>query len=49
MKDRLHHLLMEGAHHLVAHPLLFLSRGAWWAVWLHDRTADAAFQDRRRE
>ncbi len=43
--SRLVRVLVEGVHQLVAHPLLFLSRGAPWAVWLHDETARLAFAE----
>jgi hypothetical protein len=43
--SRLARVLVEGVHQLVAHPLLFLSRGARWAVWLHDETARIAFAE----
>lgn len=32
-------------HHCIAHPLLFWSRDARWAVRFHDWTAALAFPD----
>jgi len=33
-------------HNCVAHPLLFWSGDARWAVWLHDETARIAYRRR---
>jgi hypothetical protein len=45
--SRLARFLFEGVHQLVAHPLLFLSGGARWAVWLHDEAARLAFVEEK--
>jgi hypothetical protein len=37
-------VLAAFVHHCVAHPLLFWSRDAGWAVWLHDASARVAFR-----
>lgn len=44
--SRLVRFLANGVHNCVAHPLLFLSGDAAWAVWLHDTTARIAYPGR---
>lgn len=40
--------LFRFAHHCIAHPLLFLTRDASWAVQLHDYTARRAWPEEHR-
>jgi hypothetical protein len=38
-------LLADFVHNCIAHPLLFWTREARWAVRLHDRSAAIAYPD----
>lgn len=38
-------MLAEFVHQCIAHPLLFMSRDAWWAAWLHGYTARIAWPE----
>lgn len=36
-------VFVEFIHHCIAHPILFWTRGAAWAIRFHDWTADVAW------